>query len=96
MDRIMNTFRDKQDQRMVLVVWSPDRQEFELYWIHAKHLPAFKPAAPIRTFKVPGEFGMTEWNKHKAMAVTFARGLASMNDAQFDRALIEMTGKVPA
>lgn len=90
MNRIMNTFRDKHDQRIILVLWLPDQQKFELYWLHTVHLLTQLPAIHIRTFPVPQSGGMTEWTKHKAQVVTMARGLASMNDEQFDRALREL------
>lgn len=96
MDRIMNTFRDKQDQRIVMVVWLPEKHRFELYWLNTVALLANLPAVHIRTFPVPAQHGMTEWTKHKAQVVTMARGLASMNDTQFDRALRELSHGCPA
>lgn len=90
MNIIMNTFRDKHDERIVFVMWRPNDSRFELYWTNAAQLLAGIGAAHIKTFPVPQSGGMTEWTKHKAQVVTFARGLASMNDAQFDKAISEL------
>jgi hypothetical protein len=87
MDKIIATFRDKQDERIILVVWRVEKKIFELWWTQTDRLST--PASVVYTIDMRTMSGMQAWNQGRAKAVTFARGLAAMNPEQFDRALKE-------
>lgn len=92
LDSMINTFRSRQDTRLVIVVWRPNIQRFELWWTDTTRLTM--PCQMIMVFAAPTDGGMIAWTKTKAQAVTFARGLSAMTDDQFGSALLEL--RVPA
>jgi hypothetical protein len=88
MDIIVNTFRNRQDTRIILVLWRPAKARFEL-WSTDTELLGEYPCTMLQTFETDGAT-QTEWGRAKARATTMARGLSSMNQDQFDAAIREL------
>jgi hypothetical protein len=86
MDVIENVYRDKNDVRIILVVWRVEQRRFELWFTDTSKL--LQPMRLLKVFPRKNEFGdMRDWNRAKAQANTWARGLSFMDDEQFSAML---------